>query len=484
MQKLFLRGLGITLLLNLLVKPATIFLVDIQMQNILKAESYGSFQTVLNFTFLFSMVLDMGITNFMTKLIAQSPQLILKYADRLFTVRLILIVVYIIWSLALYFILQLPVQWLWILGLLMLHQINVITVNYVRAYTGGLFRFGIDAVLSVMERSVYFVLGFLLLYTQLVPKEEISLAWFIGIFVSSSTLGLLFSAFVYVRIVKKPRFSWDKKLLITILKKSFPYALLVILMMLTMRIDAVLLKKLHVDGTKQVAYYTQSFRLLDACWMFAVLFGSILLPVFSKVLKEKSSTTSITTSALNLLVSGGLIMFAVTVGTKEILFPILYKDANEFSFNSWVFHAASFVPMCFTVVFGTLLTANGSLGRLNLIAGVSLVIMFVANLFLTPIFGAVGTACSFFIAQTVSGFWQYFEVRYTMKHRLAKYNWWKLSALFFALMFTMYVHKIMQFSLIQYYLICFAVWAVFVFGLRIIDLRLLGKLLPSKEKVD
>mgnify|MGYP000872975233 CR=1 FL=1 len=61
MQKLFLKGLGITLLLNLLVKPATIFLVDIKMQNELGSATYGIFQTMLSFTFLFSMFLDMGI---------------------------------------------------------------------------------------------------------------------------------------------------------------------------------------------------------------------------------------------------------------------------------------------------------------------------------------------------------------------------------------------------------------------------------------
>jgi Polysaccharide biosynthesis protein len=96
MQKLFLKGLGITLLLNLLVKPATIFLVDIKMQNELGAHQYGTFQTVLNFTFLFSMLLDMGMTNFMTRMIAQYPHMIHKYSDRLFTFRLILVLVYVV----------------------------------------------------------------------------------------------------------------------------------------------------------------------------------------------------------------------------------------------------------------------------------------------------------------------------------------------------------------------------------------------------
>lgn len=130
MQKLFLRGLGITLLLNLLVKPATIFMVDIKMQNELGLDSYGIFQTMLNFTFLFSMLLDMGITNFMTRMIAQHPHMIHKYSNRLFTFRLILVLVYILWTVSLFFILRFSFEWLWVLGLLIMHQISIITVSH------------------------------------------------------------------------------------------------------------------------------------------------------------------------------------------------------------------------------------------------------------------------------------------------------------------------------------------------------------------
>jgi O-antigen/teichoic acid export membrane protein len=252
MQKLFLKGLGITLLLNLLVKPATIFMVDIKMQNELGSDQYGTFQTVLNFTFLFSMLLDMGITNFMTRMIAQYPHMIHKYNDRLFTLRTLLIGVYVLWTVGLYLVIQLPLEWWWILGLLIMHQVSIITVNYVRAYTGGLLKFGLDAILSVVERSVYFVLGVVLIYANFV--EPISLQWFIAIFVSSSGISLLTAAIIYFRIVALPKFKWDGYFFLSMLKQSYPYAILVILMMICIRLDAVFLEKIQPDGTKQVAY--------------------------------------------------------------------------------------------------------------------------------------------------------------------------------------------------------------------------------------
>lgn len=480
MQKLFLRGLGITLLLNLLVKPATIFLVDIKMQNELGASSYGVFQTMLNFTFLFSMLLDMGITNFMTRMIAQHPHMIHKYSNRLFTFRLILVLIYVLWTVCLFFILRFPVERLWILGALIMHQISIITVNYVRAYTGGLLKFGLDAVLSVSERSIYFILGGLLIYTTLV--EPVSLKWFVAAFVGSSGFSLLVATFFYLKIVAFPKIQWDTDFFKAIFRQSYPYAILVIIMMLTSRLDAVFIEKLHPNGTKQVSYYTESFRLLDACWMFAVLFGSILLPVFSRVLKDNTSTTGIMTTALNILFSGGILMITLTIGIKEFLFDKLYDDANWYSYNAWIFHAITFIPMCFTVVFGTLLTANGSLRTMNQIAFLSLIIMSILNVVLVPFFGAVGAAIASLVAQSVLGVLQYLVVRYRMKHHLASNTWLKLTILSACLIIVMFLQIKFQWNQLYYVLGIGLLWMVLVFGLKIIDLVQVLKMLGGNKE--
>lgn len=479
MQKLFLRGLGITLLLNLLVKPATIFLVDIKMQNELGSDAFGIFQTMLSFTFLFSMLLDMGITNFMTRMIAQHPHMIHKYSNRLFTFRLILVVIYVVWTISLFYILNFPNEWLWVLAALIMHQISIITVNYVRAYTGGLLMFGLDAVLSVAERSVYFVVGTLLIYSSFV--EPIPLGWFVTIFVGSSGLALMMATVIYLKLVSFPKIHWDADFFRAIFRQSYPYAILAILMMLTSKLDAVFLEKLHPDGTHQVSYYTQSFRLLDACYMFGILFGSILLPIFSRVLKDHGSTTGITTSAINILLSGGFIMVFFTIGIRVEMFTALYKEANSFSYNSWIFHAMTFIPMCFTIVFGTLLTANGSLRIMNQIAFLSLAVMSLLNIVLIPVWGAVGAAIAAFVAQSVLGFVQYFVVRYHMKHDVARLTWLKHAILVGVLGVALFIQFRYTFSPLIWMVLVGGLWMVLIFGLRIIDLKQILSLLTKKE---
>lgn len=477
MQKIFLKGLVITLLLNLLVKPATIFGVDVVMQNRIGADPYGNFSAILNFTFLFSMILDMGITNYMTRLIAQHPNLIRRYSHQLFTFRIVLAGIYIGWTSLLYFIVGFPVQYAWVLGLLILHQISINSVNYVRAYTGGLMRFQLDAVLSVMERLIYLILGLVLLYSALI--EPVSLKWFVGIFVTSSFLSLVFAGFVYVYLVEFPRWNWNSVFFKAIFKQSFPYALLVILMMLNSRLDMVFIRLLHHDGAEQVSYYQQGFRLLDACWMFGILFGSILLPVFARLLKEKESVSGIMTNAFNLLISGGLLMVVFTIGISDLLFEELYDKTAPETYLSWIFLSMSFVPMCFTLVFGTLLTANGSMRQLNIMAVIALSINIVLNCLLIPVLGAVGAAITTFTAQTIFGLLQWFLVRYSLKKHLEKGAWIKLASLMALMGILLFLRYYMEWNLFYWVATVFLGWFVWTFTLRIIDVRAILSLLKK-----
>ncbi len=476
MQKLFLKGLGITLLLNLLVKPATIFVVDIKMQNELGSETYGVFQTILNISFIFSMVLDMGMSNFMTRLIAQYPHLRVKYSNRLLTYRLILTVAYLIITSGLFLLVGIPLKYWWIMALLMLHQISIISVLYVRAFTSGLMKFKIDAFLSVIERSMYFVLGIVLLKSAFFGK--VSLYSFVLIFVASSAFSLVCAFVVYIKYVSVPKFEWDRKFFQFTIRKTILYASLVIIMMMMGRLDVVFIKlfsKTDEAGFFQAGIYNGSYRLLDACWMFSVLFGILLLPIFSRLLKQKESTTSVLTSSFNLLISAGIAMAALSIGLRKEFFTALYNDVNHTITQTWVLHALAFIPMCMTIVFGTLLTANGSLKRLNIFALIALAAMIISNCIFVPSWGSVGAAFSFCLGQTILGIAQYIDVQITMKHRMAKYTWLKIGFLALVIGTLFVYHTIQPFSTFSYIVLVIGFWTAIVFGLRIIDLKLILK---------
>ena len=89
-QKDFIFNIILLIFLNLLIKPFWILGIDVGVQNRVGAESYGLYFAVFNFTFLFNMLLDMGITNFNNRNIARHQQLLQKHLSGIITLKLLL----------------------------------------------------------------------------------------------------------------------------------------------------------------------------------------------------------------------------------------------------------------------------------------------------------------------------------------------------------------------------------------------------------
>ena len=94
MQRKFLTNLGLLLSLNLLIKPFWIFGIDRSVQNIVGVGDYGFYFVIFNFSFLFNILLDIGITNFNNRNIAQNHQLLNKHFSGILMMKLILASLY------------------------------------------------------------------------------------------------------------------------------------------------------------------------------------------------------------------------------------------------------------------------------------------------------------------------------------------------------------------------------------------------------
>ena len=94
MQRKFITNLILLLSLNLLIKPFWILGIDRSVQNLVGEEMYGFYFVVFNFSFLFNILLDLGITNFNNRNIAQNKQLLNKHFSGIIVVRLLLALFY------------------------------------------------------------------------------------------------------------------------------------------------------------------------------------------------------------------------------------------------------------------------------------------------------------------------------------------------------------------------------------------------------
>lgn len=398
MQKKFLTNLALLLFLNLLIKPFWIFGIDRSVQNTLGAEVYGAYYALLNFSFLFNILLDLGITNFNNRNIAQNSQLFTKHFSGIIALRLLLAVGYFIVSLIIGLLIGYPVAGMGILLVLLLNQCLISFILYLRSNIAGLQLFRYDSIISVTDRFLMIIFCGLLLWGN-IGGIKFTIELFIFCQTAAYVLTALL-AFIFLRMhasIKKP--SWNKAFYLTILKKSYPFALLILLMTFYNRIDSIMLERMLPDGALQAGIYAQAYRILDAANMFAYLFAGLLLPMFARMLKQKEKIDNLTGLSFSLLVVPALALGIMCFAYREPVMELLYHEHTEVSSPVFGLLMCGFTGMAVTYILGTLLTANGNLTQLNIMAASGMVLNIVLNLILIPMMKAKGAAVANIITQ-------------------------------------------------------------------------------------
>lgn len=418
MQKKFVKNLALILFLNFLVKPFWILGVDRQVQNIVGPEEYGFYSAILSFSFLFFIFLDLGITNYNNRNIAQNTQLLKKHFAGIGTLKLLLGIVYAIVIMGVGLLWGYSGRELQLLAVVGFNQFLLSFILYLRSNISGLLLFKTDSFLSVLDRLLMIIIVGTLIWTGLL-SINFTIEWF----VYAQTLAYSVTAFIaLIAVLRKSgklSLNWNPVFFLVILKKSLPFALLVLLMSFYNRIDPVLIRKLLPveTGDYQAGVYAQAFRLLDAGQNFAFLFSVLLLPLFSKMIKERKPINDLVKLSFSILVTGALII-AISSGfySSEIM-SLMYhqfetETAAEFavriSQSSTILTILmfSFVAISSNYILGTLLTANKSLKTLNMIAFAGLVANIAVNLILIPKLMAVGSAWASLFAQGSTAIFQ------------------------------------------------------------------------------
>ncbi len=406
MKRTFISNLVLMLFLNVVIKPVAIFGIDANVQNRVGTEDYGLYFSLLNLSYLLVIVMDLGINNYTTTQIARYPKSVSKYLSKVFSFRLILFLFYASLTLALGVGFGYKGEQLLLLLVLIFNQLLVTLISYFRSHFSGLHFFKIDAVFSILDRLLLIAIcGALLLYTS--EQSPFQLEWFV--WSQTAAYGITFLA-AFATLIQKigmPKFRLQWMFSLAILKKSYPYALLVVLMTLYTRMDAVLLERWHPDGAFQAGIYAQGYRLLDAVFMFGMIFAGLLLPIFSRLLKTNpSGINEIMQTSRNVLVGGALLLASIVTFNAEYLLSLIYTNDTQLSSPTFVWLMWSFVAMAFSLLYGTLLTAKGDLRYLNQLALIGIVLNLVFNALLIPIYGATGSAFATFITQVFTALFQ------------------------------------------------------------------------------
>ena len=402
MQKKLLSGLFWLLLANLLVKPLWLLGIEVGVQNAVGNEAYGFYFAVFNLSYIFNILLDLGVTNFNTRNIARHPQLISKHLSGILGIKLCLLGLYVVVTFTVGALLGYGSQEFRLLAWLCVAQALNSLILYLRSNFEGLLLFKWDSLFSVLDRVLMIVICGCLLWGPRLSVFDFHFTVFHFVYaqVAAYTLTALLALLVIGRKTHLRRIQWDRRFFLVILKKSAPFALLVLLMASYNRLDPILLRRLATDADAGI--YAGAFRLLDALTMVCYLVSVPLLPVFSRLCREDNGGEL--TGTLR-LVFWPLMLFAVgsAVACSLLAEPLMQLFYHEgYAPYVPVFRVLIFglVPIGITYIFGTLLTAGGRLRQLNLLATTTLAINIAANLLLIPRLGAVGSAWAALTAQT------------------------------------------------------------------------------------
>lgn len=401
MRRFFVKNLLFVIAVNLLVKPLWVFMIDRTVQNRIGHAAYGTYQALFNLGLIFQIILDFGLTYYNTRIISQNPDKLKELFPSMLGARLLLIVVYaVLVSILGWVVGYRGYELLLLAGILLIQAFNSL-MQFLRSNVAALHFFKADGVLSVADRLLMIIIcGYLLFLSP--NSASFSINWFVITQIASYGAAILIAFFVLGRVSGlKLRLSFTAAEVLSIIKQSLPYASLVFLMAVHMRADTILVERLCGNaGKEQAGIYAAGYRLLDVGNMFGLMFAGMLLPLFGRMLSEKSDVQPIIKLCVNIMLPVAFTIVVAAAFNGGNIMMTLYKHATEYDGQVFSWQMAAFPAFCMMYVYSTLLTANGNLKLLNRIALAGVIINLSLNSLLIPQHMALGAAFTAFVTQT------------------------------------------------------------------------------------
>lgn len=477
MNREFLLNILFLLFVNLLIKPFYIFGIERTVQNEVPPGDYGLYFALFNLTLTLQILGDLGIQNFNNRHISQHSYLLGKYFPSMLLIKGMLGIFYFIivsvvarlsgysWSL---FPLLLPIAFNQMLNSMLL---------YLRSNIVGLAKYRTDSIISILDKLFLIIICLIILQLS----DYFRIQWFVYAQTVSMSLTVLIAYLSFHKKLGKLRFRVNRAFLWMILKKSFPYALSVMLMGTYARLDGFLVERLLPNGKLEADVYASAYRLLDVSNMIGFLFAGLLLPMFARMLKENQAVNTLLRLSLQLILTGAIVLVMATFFFRHEIMLALYDKATLYSGEVLGLLMMSFLPFCVIYIYGPLLTANENLLQLNRIFAIAVVLNVGLNFIFIPIYGALGAAAIALLTQSFVAIGQMWLARRTLKISIPMNMIWRLT-LFTSITFliTFMMHWQIKTNWLLGYVLSLVLCLASAIPLGLIHKNLLLELMPGR----
>ena len=344
------------------------------------------------------MINDFGIQNFISKNIGEKPENASKYFSNLLIFKCLLSISYLILTFLIALILGYNSAQIRLLFLLSLVQILSSFFLFFRANIAALGFFRRDSILSVFDRlGLILLCSFLIFYQYLNKENGIWLFAFSQVF--SMATACVIAYFFIRQKIDFQRVTLNISFVRETLLASLPYASITLLMALYTRLDSVMIERLLPDGNIQAGIYASAYRLLDALNAVTLIFGTLLLPMFSRQIGANESERPLLRLSLTLVsfisISAAFLVFA----HRYEIVHLLYHEATDYWANLLGILILSYIPLSVMYVLGALSTAKNLLRPMQYVFGFAAFINIILNIYLIQKYKAEGAAYTTLLTQ-------------------------------------------------------------------------------------
>ena len=399
MKKEFLANIFLILGLNLLIKPFYVFGIEAEVQNVVGPNVYGLFFDLFNLCFIYQFFLDLGVQNYTSRYISEDRQRYQDYFSKTLGSKLILALGFALMVLASFYLLGYERVNFDLLCLVALEMVLISFVMYLRATIAAQGYFRVDSYLSALDKLLLLIVLTYVLYFSSY-RADFTILSFVQFQILSTTVVFFIALAFLIRKNGMPSFSISFDYSRKLFKKTAPFALVFLIMTLYTKMDGIMLGRLIDDDHLQAGIYAASFRIIDALNMVGFLFGTLLLPMFAH-LELPAERNELWEIAYRLLLNVIIIGLSIGLFYQTEIFQWLYTDWTPYYNEVFIGLLLSFCVMTLAYLFGIMITAKGSLRRLNIVYLVGVAINWIFNLWLIPRYLAVGAAYVTFATQLV-----------------------------------------------------------------------------------
>lgn len=353
---------------------------------------FGKFTFALSFTAMFVVISDLGLNLLTVKEVSKDKSLTEKYLNNLVVFKTFLSLLSFAMLMLLVVLLGYPEKTVKIVFLLGLATFLSNISTGLRWVFQAYLKLEYDSALNLAQNILCFGLGYLFL----------RLGWGIyGIGYSQVLVWIVILISAWVLISKKftrINFELDFAFWKALLKKSFPFALMLVFTGLYLNLDTVLLS--FFKGDQAVGLYNAANRLVLAGKMIPGVLIASLFPIMSESSKKsKQEFDRILGKSLTLMFSLALPLSLGTTLLSSKIINLLYGDKFSGSVLSLQILIWGLFCMYLSCVTGYSLITKGHQKINTAITGIGLVISLVLNFSLIQRFSHLGTSIAILITE-------------------------------------------------------------------------------------